>query len=321
MMLFAGAACTAPADETLPAAAQYAAQRVVKIYGAGIGLAKDYAVGVVVSPDGQIVTVDAALLEGDSLRVVLPDGRRLEAELTARDELRQLALLKVEASDLPCFELGSSESLSPGDWVLAAANPFKVAAGPEPVSVAAGVFAGRAPLAARRRAQDFGYDGPVLLTDIVVATPGSAGGALVDANGKLVGVIGKAVISMRTNTWVNYALPVEVVADFVRNPAAASAAAAGAESGTRLDVGFRLFDVGGRWRPAYVERVRRDSPAAAAGLRSGDLILAVNDAPVQSCEEFDVLRTRFVGGARLNLLVKRGAQVESVEFVLEARDE
>lgn len=311
----------AQTEDSLPAAADYATQRVVKIYGAGIGLAKDYAVGVVVSADGRIVTVDAALLESDSLRVVLPDGRRLPAEVLARDAARQLALLKVEATELPCFELGASDSLLPGDWVLAAANPFKVAAGPEPVSVAAGVFAGRAPLAARRRAQDFAYEGSVLLTDIVVATPGSAGGALVDCDGRLMGVIGKAVISVRTNTWINYALPVEEVAKFVANPASAQTASVDTKREDHVDVGFRLFDVGGRWRPAYVERVRRDSPAAAAGLRSGDLILAVNDTPVQSCEEFDSQRSRLTGGATVSLLIKRGEQVESIEFQLAAREQ
>ncbi len=301
-----------------------ATERVVKLYGASVGRVKGYGSGVIVSSDGYIVTALSSLLESEVPRVVLPDGRRLAAAVVARDEVRQLALLKVEATDLPHFELGTSQHLTGGDWVIAAANPFKVADGPEPVSVAIGVLSGRARLDARRRMQEIPYDGPVLLTDVIVSSPGSAGGALIDLDGRLVGVIGKEVQSRLTNTWLNYAMPVEQVAEFVmqaREPAAARASSdsppqppAGIEP---AQVGLRLFDVAGRESPAYVERVRANSPAARADIRPNDLILSLNGQPVATCDDFTRLLAGIPPTVRLELTLKRGEQVIFAELTVE----
>ncbi|MGE0481136.1 MAG: S1C family serine protease [Phycisphaerae bacterium] len=310
-----------------------ARDRVVKLYGGSIGREHGFASGVVVSADGQIVTTLSVLLEGSSLRVVLPDGRKLPAEVVRRDDRRQLALLKVDARELPFFELSSSRELQIGDWVVAAANPFKVADGPEPVSFAVGVLAARTTLDARRRAQEFPYDGEVLLTDVVVSTPGCAGGALVDGRGRLVGVIGKAVIGNRTNTWLNYALPAEEIAAFVQGTDAAATGvgvppepAAGASPPTphaagaeRVDLGIQLFAVGGRTKPAYVERVRPRSAARTAGLRANDLIVSVNGVLVATCEDFDAAARKLRVGDAVELSVKRGDEIVTIQFTAAGR--
>jgi len=280
---------------------------------------------VLVSADGQIVTTLSVLLESPALRAVLPDGRRFPARIMKRDERRQLALLQIGADGLPFFEPGGSQHLRAGDWVVAAANPFKVAEGPEPASIAVGVFSGRAELAGRRRAQDFAYEGPVLITDIIIATPGSAGGALVDAAGQLVGLIGKAVISKRTNTWANYALPSEQIAAFLSNADAASTADATLDDGTRRSrlrpyLGIRLFDVGGRARPAYVERVQPDSPARQAGVRPNDLILSLAGEAVRTCGDFYSVRENLRTGERITVVVKHGDELKTVELTVGGRE-
>jgi S1-C subfamily serine protease len=306
-------------DNPFAAAIDAAQPRTVKIYAAGIGTVKSYCSGVVVSADGRIVTVLSAMLEDASVRVVLADGRRFPAKLVAHDDVRQLAELRIEATDLPHFALGTSDRLKPGDWVIAAGNPFKVADGPEPVSVAVGVLTERADLSARRRTQDFSYTGTVLLTDVIVATPGSDGGALVDSEGQLVGIIGKAVKSTRTNTFANYALPVEEVAAFLeRRPAAGSEVATTSRPALSMqgDLGIRLMDYGGRTRPAYVERVRADSPAAAAGLRADDLILSVNGQTVANCGDMQQAMERIDVRRGLALVVKRREEVKTVEIKL-----
>ena len=298
-------------------------QRVVKLYGGSLGRERGYGSGVVVSADGKIVTTLSILLEGRMLRVVLPDGRRFPARIIARDQRRQLALLQIDAFELPYFELNGSGHLQPGDWVIAAANPFKVADGPEPVSVSLGVLSGRTRLAARRHAQDFPYNGPVLLTDLIVATPGSAGGALVDADGKLVGLIGKAVVSKQTNTWLNYALPVEEVAAFLEESRAEpdrqlpEPSPRAKPDASRLDLGFRLFDVGGREPPPYVERVRPDSPAWRAGLRPNDLILSIEGQQVVTCADFREAVNKLRPGQSIQLVIKRREEVVSLELTLE----
>jgi len=305
-----------------------AQQRVVKLYGGGIGMEQGYGSGVIVSADGGIVTTISVLLESPSLRVVLWDGRKLEARVTARDEARQLAEIQVDARDLPYFEPGRSDHLQPGDWLIFAANVFKVAEGDEPVTAMVGVLSGRATLEARRRAQDFVYEGPVLLADVIVATPGSAGGALLDADGRLVGVVGKAVISKRTNTWVNYALPVEEVAAFLRREATpalnrvagAEPSASGIASERTVEVawGLRLFDVGGVVRPAFVERVRVDSAAARAGLWPGDLIVSMNGQALATCGDVRAALAKLKAGQRATLVVKRREELVTLEMAPEA---
>jgi serine protease Do len=299
------------ADSAFAAAIGVAHQRVVKLHGAAFGREPGYGSGVLISADGRIVTTLSAMLAGRTLRAVLPDGRVLPAEVLMEDEQRHLALLKVAADGLPFFEWGSSAHLAPGDWIISAANPFKVADGPEPVSVGVGTFSARTDLAAVHRAQDFPYEGPVLLVDMVVSTPGSAGGALVDADGRLVGLIGRAVTGKHTGTWINYALPVEEVAQFVRGepyrPADGDADATAADRLAAL--GIRLLDLGGRLRPAYIERVCPASPADNAGLRPNDLVVAVNGAVVSSCQDLRRALRPAAGLDSVTLIVKRGDEI------------
>ncbi|MBK8916017.1 MAG: serine protease [Phycisphaerales bacterium] len=311
----------APTDVLTPDATPFAdairiaRERVVKVYGATVGMEKGYASGVVVA-EGRVVTALAGLLESERLRVVFADGRRSPARVIARDARRRLALLQTDVTDAPHFEIGASTELIPGDWVIAATNCFSIAAGDEPVTTAVGVLSARGVLEARQRTRDFSYDGPVLFTDVVVSSPGSAGGALVDARGRLVGVIGRPVQSTRTNTWANYALPVEEVAAFLAAPADAGAPAPADEPPAaevaRADLGIRLFTVGGRTKPAFIERVRRDSPAAAAGLRINDLVVGVNGRAVGTCEQFDAAMKGVRAGDPVELSVKRGEEILTV---------
>ncbi len=298
------------ADSAFTAAIGVAHQRVVKLHGAAFGREPGYGSGVLISADGRIVTTLSAMLAGRTLRAVLPDGRVLPAEVLMEDEQRHLALLKAAADGLPYFELDGSARLTPGDWVISAANPFKVADGPEPVSINLGTFSARANLAAVHRAQDFPYEGPVLLVDMVVSTPGSAGGALVDADGRLVGLIGRAVTNKHTGTWINYALPVEEVAQFVRGESYRPADDDDPAASNQLTaLGIRLLDLGGRLRPAYIERVRPASPADDAGLRPNDLVVAVNGAVVSSCQDLRRALRPAAGLDSVTLIVKRGDEI------------
>jgi len=325
--LAVASADVSPAGGPFDAAIEKAQQRVVKLYGGSLGREKGYGSGIVVSADGKIATALSILLEGRTLRVVLPDGRRFPARIVARDRHRQLALLQIDAFGLPCFELKGSVHLRPGDWLIAAANPFKVADGPEPVSVSLGVLSGRTRLAARRHAQDFPYTGPVLLTDVIVATAGSAGGALVDADGNLVGLIGKAVTSKQTNTWLNYALPVEEVAAFLRESSAEPGREEPKTVGAKIifalpvaprpNLGIRLFDVGGRQPPPYVERVRPDSPAWHAGLRPNDLILSIDGQQVVTCADLRKAVNKLRPGRPVPLVIKRREEVVTLELTPE----
>ncbi len=314
-------------DEAIAAATT----RVVKLYGASIGRQAGYGSGVLVSPDGRIITTQSLMLEGRSLRAVLHDGREFPAEVLARDDRRELALLKIDAADLPFFEVGASEHLKRGDWLIAASNAFKVAQGREPVSVWAGVLTARTDLDARRRTQPYPYGGPVLLLDMIAANPGAAGGAVVDVDGRLVGVVGNRVIGELTNTWLNYAMPVEEIAAFIAaydapaaaagsperqhsptDPASADSAPSGEEEvAGQPYLGIRLFEIGGRLKPAYVERVRPGSPAHRAGVRRNDLIVALNGRTIGTCDDYHDLFVALHPGQEVEIVVKRKEELKT----------
>lgn len=332
---------TPPGDSELRAAMDAALARTVKIHGASIGREHGYASGVLVSDDGLVVTVLSIFLEAQKPKVVLADGSSHVAKVVARDESRQLALLKIDSRVPAHFdldgELPDADQPVPGDWLVAVGNPFKVADGSEPLTVAAGVCAGSVRLAGRRRNQAHPYTGRVLLLDMIVSTPGFGGGAVVNADGRLVGIVGEAVISENTHTWLNYAMPISEVAAFLRRHAAQSADAddptatrpanlASADDANAVDpdrtappleLGIRLFDIGGQRQPAYVDRVRPGSPAHAAGLRKDDLILSLNGRNIATCADFRQAVQSLRRDDAVELLVKRKNEVLTIRIPAE----
>jgi serine protease Do len=151
--------------------------------------------GVVLHPQGLILTSAHVIRAGD-LRVGLRDGRRLPARVLARSPERDLALLEVEADELPAIELGESESLAPGTWVMALGHPWGV-----PGGTTAGVVIGVGPTlpAAPRRGQ-----GRTWIAVSAHLRPGHSGGPLIDHGGRLVGIN-----TMMAGPDVGLAVPVE----------------------------------------------------------------------------------------------------------------
>lgn len=299
-------------------------RRVVRLYGAAIGREPGYASGVLVSPDGLVVTAMSLLIESPNVFAVTGDGRRFRATVTRRDTDRQLALLQLEPEDpasetmrFDCFHLGGDSSLDLGDTVFAAANPFRIAEGPEAVSITRGIFSGRRPLFARRGTQPFPYRGEALLIDAITNNPGSPGGALVDREGRLVGVLGRRVRSTLTNTNVNYATPVEIVAECIAE-AQSGVDDASPTPDAKPYHGIKLFDLGYNRKLVYVETVRPNSPASKAGLRPDDLIMSLNGQPIAGASQFTREIDQLRPGDTVTLGVKRGDRLESVEFTLEA---
>lgn len=327
-------------------AIESALPRVVKLYGLGAGLEAGYGTGVILSEDGLVVTVFSLLIDARRVRAVAPDGRTYEARVLARDYSRQLALLQLQSPtqdaqsvgpfaffDLACDpderEGGeSAASLRPGDWVVAVGNAFKVADGAEPASIAHGVFSTRTRLDARRRIKDFPYTGDVLAIDAITSNPGAPGGALVDLEGRLVGMIGRQVTSNLTHTHFNYAIPSDVLCDFLQDATSDSASdrmqTAGfiprerterKESEKPFDPGIRLSKAGYRTILPFVERVRRNSPAARAGVRKDDLILAVNGKNVADVKAYESRLRALQPGEPVTLVIRRGRRILTTELV------
>ena len=311
LIALAGAAlCRGGEDGAgLRATSAYAQQRCARIYGGGAGREHGYATGLIVSPDGLILTAQGIYLSEGRLRVVLPDGSHHEAQVVRRSEELQAALLKVDAATPHFFALGDRSPVEQGDWVVAVSNAFNVAAADEPLSVTLGIVSLRAETEARHRTQDVPYTGEMLLVDAITSNPGSPGGALCTLDGKLAGMVGKLFHSADTGTRINYAVPVELLKPFVEGKAAPAAEPAAAKPGGPAYVGIRLFTLSGKRAPAYVDRVLPDSPAKQAGIEKDDLVLAIAGTQVRNCGEYEEIVGKLEAGKPAVFLLKRKMRI------------
>ena len=184
--------------------------KIVKLYGVGgfQGM-KGYQTGILISPEGHILTAYSYVLDADPVTAVLADGRRFDAKLLGADPRLEVAVLKIEAAGLPCFDLRKAVKAEPGARVLALSNSFNVAVGNEPASVQKGTVSVVARLEARRGVFETPYHGPVYVLDVTTNNPGAAGGALVTRRGELAGMLGKELRNSLNNTWLNYAVPID----------------------------------------------------------------------------------------------------------------
>lgn len=300
-------------DNEFADAIAYAQKRTVKLYGAGIGREPGYASGVLVSADGLILTAQGVYLSGERLRITLPDGSSHQAALQRRSQNLQLALLKVEAKTPDYFNLAEQSPAKQGDWVLAISNAFKVADGDEPLSVNLGIVSLRTRLEAKRGFSDIPYDGDVLLIDAITSNPGTPGGAVMTADSRLAGLIGRIIEGKRTNTRLNYVVPTDLLAQFVagKEPTPAAVASTGAKG----EVGIRLFGLGGRKGPAFIDRVLPGSPAAKAGLKSDDLVVSLAGQVVHDSLDYKKIAETLKAGQEVSISVKRNNQVVTVQVV------
>ncbi len=297
--------------------------RMVKIYGAG-GLRglEAYQSGLLVSAEGHILTVWSYVLDSDVITIMLDDGRKFSAELTGIDPQLEIALLKIDATDLPHFDLTAEASLETGDRVLAFCNLYNVATGNEPTSVLHGQVAALTSLAARRGAYQTPYQGPVYVLDAMTNNPGAAGGALTNRRGEFAGLLGKELRSSLNNTWLNYAIPVNELAPAVADLMAGRSRPADRpetakrpkQFHTAATLGIVLVPDFLPKTPPFIEDVRPASPAAMAGLKSDDLILFVNGRLIASCAAVIDELTYIDELDSVQLTVQRGRELVEVEL-------
>lgn len=283
--------------------------RMVKVFGAGAGRVEAYATGLLVSADGLIVTTQGVFLDGQQVRVVLANGQTHTAVVLKRDRTLQLALLKINLDTPDFFPLTDSGSEQNGDWVLALSNAFKVADKDEPLSVTLGVISLQSSIDARLNERDVAYRGDLILIDAITSNPGAAGGAVVDLQGNLLGVIGRIINSSETNTRLNYAVPVKQVAQFVSGTATAGTESTVSPPTAKAELGIKLFELGGKRNPAYIDRVVAGSPAAKAGLQTDDLIVTLAGEKIGTIRDYAQALDQLVPGQETMIVVKRGTEV------------
>jgi len=313
-------------------------RKLVKVFGSGgfRGLVA-YGTGIVVSPDGYVLTAASHLLDTPDLRVHLSDGRRCQAKVVVIEPELDAALIKIEkVEDLPFFDVPAAAKApraKPGDWVLAFSNQFEIATRDEPMSVQRGVIAAYAKLPLQRGVFEAPYQGDVYVLDAITNNPGAAGGALTTRGGELLGVIGKELRNSLSNTWVNYAVPIAARVDVRQGEQVVSVSLPEfVEKGMRGEykptskekkeegqggyTGIVFVPNVVERTPPYVEEVMADSPAAKAGVKVDDLVVYLDGEPVVSIAAFREMMLKTRPGAVVKLEVRRGDKLVPVELTL-----
>jgi serine protease Do len=226
--------------------------------------------GVIVSKDGYILTNNHVVDNADEVKVFLLDGREFTAKVVGKDPKSDLAVLKVEAQNLPALEIADSEKVEVGDLVLAIGNPFGIG---QTVTMGMVSAKGRAPLGLDY--QDF------IQTDAAI-NPGNSGGALVDMEGRLVGINTAILSRSGGNQGIGFAIPANLAREVMVSLVKYGHVIRGFLGVTIQDVTpalaqeFKLKEHEG----ALVSDVSPNGPANKAGLASGDVILEFNGKKV-----------------------------------------
>lgn len=301
------------------------APKMVKLFGSG-GRRNlyGYGSGCLVSSNGHVVTVWSHLLDAETVTVVLDDGRRFPGKVLGAEPALDLAVLKIDAEDLPHFDLAQETATAGvGARVLAFSNVFKVATGDEPVTVMHGVIAAVTTLSARRGVFDAPYSGPVYVVDAVTNNSGAAGGVLTTRDGRLLGLLGKELKNNTTHTWLNYVVPIgqlrKPIDEIITGKFTPTNTAD--PSGTLADPRYVPADFGivmvpnvVERTPAYVDAVQPGSSAKQAGLQPDDLIVFVGDRLIPSCRVLEEEFGRLEPGDTLRLVVRRGERLQTFEL-------
>ncbi len=265
--------------------------------------------GVILSKDGYIVTNNHVIADADEITVTLNDNRTIQARLIGTDEKTDLALIKIEGDeDFEFLPIGDSDALKVGEWVLAVGNPFNLTS-----TVTAGIVSAKA--------RSLGvYNGGIesfIQTDAAI-NQGNSGGALVNANGELVGI--NAVLSSPTGSYAGYgfAIPTsimtKVVAD-LKEFGTVQRAVLGIIGGTvtsELNEEKELGSVDG----VYVSDIVADGAAAAAGIEKGDVITGLNGKSIKSMAQMQEILATHLPGDVVTIKLLRNKKEKEIKVEL-----
>jgi serine protease Do len=331
----------ARADESFAKVAEEVNQKLVKLFGAGgfRGL-PSYGTGVVISPDGKILTIASHILDTRDLRIHMADGTRYHGKVVCQEPELDVALVQIDRGrgrtiELEHFfdvnEAAKRPVAEPGTGVLALSNQFQIATRDEPMSVQRGVVAAYAKLHGRIGVFRAEYRGDVYVIDAITNNPGAGGGVITTRKGELLGMIGRELRNDLTNTWINYAVPFNAsttvtekdgkkrtvtILDLVRLGKDYKPLPKRSTEKNVVYHGIVLVPNVVERTPPYVEEIEPGSPAEAARLRPDDLIVYVDGIPVNNIDAFNELLGSYAPGSVLKLEVQRGDKLESIELKL-----
>jgi serine protease Do len=265
--------------------------------------------GVVISPDGYILTANHVVDGADEIKVSIADNKKsFAAKVIGKDEATDVAVLKIEADNLAAITLADSDQLEVGDVVLAIGNPFNVGQ-----TVTMGIVSGlgRSGIPGLNKYQDF------IQTDAAI-NPGNSGGALVDAEGRLIGI--NTAIRTETGGYqgIGYAVPVNLARHVMELLISGGKVTRGylgimlQDLTPGLAEAFDLPDQNG----ALVGDVLPNAPAKKAGVESGDVIVALNGKNVNDASSLQLAISECAPGSAATLKLIRAGKTRTVTVTL-----
>ncbi len=271
--------------------------------------------GVIVSPDGYILTNNHVVEGADELKVALSDDRELVAKVIGADPKTDIAVIKIDAQNLPTATLADSDKIRVGDVVFALGNPLGVG---QTVTMGIVSAKGRSHLGLLDRVN--GYES-FIQTDAAI-NMGNSGGALIDARGRLVG-INSAIFSVsktdKVNIGIGFAVPVNLAASIMRSLVETGAVARGflgVSTDTITPEVAEQIGLPKNAKGVLLSDISPDSPAAQAGLKRNDAILAIDDKLVASREDFRFAIAQGMPGSKVNLKALRNGKEITIAVVL-----
>lgn len=265
--------------------------------------------GVIISKDGYIITNNHVVQNANEVSVTLNDNREFIAKVVGTDSKSDIALLKIEGDNFPYLTFGNSDALRVGEWVLAVGNPFNLTS-----TVTAGIVSAKN----RGNVMGGGRDDIQAFIQVDAAVnPGNSGGALVNTRGELVGI--NTLIYSRTGDFAGYAFAVPI-------SIAGKIAADLKEYGTvqRAFLGISVLPIESvrsqnpekarelsQIRGVLIDDFSDRSAAKAAGMQKGDVITAINNAPIHNFAELQNQLNKYRPGEKVNVTVERNGSNRS----------
>jgi serine protease Do len=338
--LLAGVALApAQADDSAAKVADEVNPKLVKVFGSGgIKGLPSYGTGILVSADGYFLTAASPLLDTRDLRVHLSDGRRYHCKMIVMEPELDIALAKIDSKDklddlqfYDVLALAKKPNADAGTGVLAFSNEFQIATRDEPMSVMRGRVAAFTKLQARRGTFSAAYKGNVYVVDAITNNPGAAGGALTTRSGELLGIIGKELQNELTNTWINYAIPlnaaVEVTEDegkkrtisiveILEKKEAYNPPKKTLTTKEENFTGIILVPDVVEFTPPYVEELMTGSPGEKAGLQPDDLIVYIQGEQVNNIKVYKEIMSKIRPGEKIALEVRRGDKLQTLSLTV-----
>ena len=267
--------------------------------------------GFIISSDGNILTNAHVVENADKITVKLSDNHEYDAKVVAIDKPSDVAIIKIDAHNLPTLVTGNSDTLKPGEWVLAIGSPFGFEH-----TVSAGV------VSAMSRTLPDSSAVPFIQTDVAV-NPGNSGGPLLNLKGEVIGINSQIFTQNGGYMGLSFAIPINYAMNIEHQLIQYGKVTRGRLGVMIQDVDQNLAEAFGMKNPhgALVSQTQDNSPAATAGIRSGDIILSVDGKDISDSAELARLITNRKPGSQVNLhILRNGKQMDVKVVITELKD-